>query len=152
MTPEDPEAEAPTPRVLLIANRTCPCPDVLEAVGERAGQSGRVHVVAPALNSRLQHYASDIDDAVAEAKERLGIALEHLRDHGVEATGEIGDSDPLDAAADAVHEFPASEIVVSTYPRGDSNWLERNLPQRLKDRFSQPVTHLISRFGLPADD
>ena len=67
------------------------------------------------------------------------------------ATGEIGDSDPLDAAADAVHSFPADQIVVSTYPEGHSNWLERNLPERLWERLGQPVTHLISRFGMPAD-
>ena len=144
------------PRILLIANRTCPCPDVLMAVRDRAGERGTVHVVAPALNGRVRHYVSDIDGAVAAAQERLDVAVRLLREHGVDATGELGDSDPLTAATDAVHAFAATEIVVSTYPKGKSNWLERDLPARLADRFDQPVTHLVSRFGLadvpPADD
>ena len=144
------------PRILLIANRTCPCPDVLMAVRDRAGERGTVHVVAPALNGRVRHYVSDVDGAVAAAQERLEGAVRLLREHGVDATGELGDSDPLTAATDAVQAFAATEIVVSTYPKGKSNWLERNLPARLADRFDQPVTHLVSRFGLagalPAED
>ena len=65
--------------VLLVANRTCPCPDVLDTVSEHAGAAGRVHIVAPALNSRLRHYVSDVDAAVAAAQERLDRALAHLR-------------------------------------------------------------------------
>ncbi len=137
-------------RVLLIANRTCPCPDVLDTVRRRAGALGRVHVVAPALNSKLRHFVSDTDGAVAAAQERLDRALEHLLESGVRATGEVGDSDPLTAVEDALHAFRASELVVSTYPKGESNWLERDLPRRLGDQFGHPVTHLVSRFGIVA--
>ncbi len=134
--------------VLLVANRTCPCPDVLDAVRERAGATGRVHVVAPALNSRLRHLVSDVDPAIEAAQVRLDVALEQLRGSGVAATGEIGDSDPLIAVDDVLRGFAAGEIVVSTYPKGESNWLERDLPGRLADRFERPVTHLVSRYGL----
>jgi len=137
--------------VLLIANRTCPCPDVLDAVRERAGAGGRVHVVAPALNSRVGHFVSDVDGAISAAQERLDRAIEHLQACGVEASGEVGDSDPVTAVEDILHTFAASEIVVSTYPKGRSNWLERDLPARLGDRFGRPVTHLVSGFGLVAE-
>lgn len=136
--------------ILLVANRTCPCTDVLDAVRRRAGPSGRVHIVAPALNTRLRHYVSDVDGAVDAAKERLTLALEHLVASGIAATGEVGDSDPLIAVEDVLHGFPASELVVSTYPDGQSNWLERDLPRRLEIRFGRPVTHLISHYGLTA--
>lgn len=134
--------------VLLVANRTCPCPDVLEAVRARAGAGGRVHIVAPALNSRLRHYVSDVDGAVEAAQVRLDLALGQLRGAGVDATGEVGDSDPVVAVGDSLHAFPATEMVVSTYPEGSSNWLERDLPRRLDERFMLVVTHLVSRYGL----
>jgi len=135
------------PTVLLVANRTCPCPGMLEDVAGRAS-GGEVLVVAPALNSRLRHYVSDVDAAAAAAGERVGQAVQMLRAMGVAARGEVGDSDPLVAIEDALYAFPASEIVISTYPKGHSNWLERDLPRRVEERFGRPVVHLVSRFGL----
>lgn len=149
-----PEPSAPSTaraaQVLLVANRTCPCPDVLDAVKQHAGAHGRVHVVVPALNGRLRHLVSDVDDAVRAATERLQTALDYLGASGVPATGEVGDSDPVLAVGDALHRFRADELVVSTYPRGDSNWLERDLPGRLARRYRRPITHLVSHHGLLA--
>lgn len=136
--------------ILLIANRTCPCPDVLAAVSEQAGSGGLVHVVSPALNSRLRHYVSDTDDAVDQARARLEEALALLRELGAEVTGEVGDSDPLLAARDALRAFHADRIVISTYPKGQSNWLERDLPGQVANEFGVPVTHLVSRYNLAA--
>ena len=44
--------------MLVVANRTCPCPELIEKVSERAlkSEDHRVFVLAPALNSRLRHY------------------------------------------------------------------------------------------------
>lgn len=67
------------------------------------------------------------------------------------AAGEVGDSDPMTAADDALHDFPVREVVVSTYRKGHSNWLERDLPRRLGERFDGPVTHVVSRYGLDDD-
>jgi hypothetical protein len=104
--------------------------------------------VAPALNSRLQHSISDIDGAVARARERLKLALAGLSEQGVAARGQVGDSDPLLAIADALTSFPASEIVIATHPRGQSNWLERGLIEKARKRFYLPITHLVSTYGL----
>ena len=52
--------------------------------------------------------------------------------------------------SDALYAFPATELIVSTYPEGRSNWLERDLPRRLDERFMLAVTHLVSRYGLDA--
>jgi hypothetical protein len=135
--------------ILLVANRTCPCPGMLEDVARRAS-GGEVLVVAPALNSRLRHYVSDVDAAAADARGRVDEAVAMLIGLGVAARGEVGDSDPLIAMEDALHAFPASAIVISTYPEGQSNWLERDLPRRAEERFGRPVVHLVSRFGLAA--
>jgi hypothetical protein len=75
------------------------------------------------------------------------LALDYLGRIGVRADGEIGDSDPLLAIEDALHSFTADEIVISTYPPGRSNWLERKLPARA-ERFGVPVVHLTSRYDI----
>jgi hypothetical protein len=136
------------PGVLVIANRTCPCPTLLDEVARRAGDPPvAVLVVAPALNSRLRHWLSDVDDAVAQAHDRLALALAELRARGVNARGEVGDANPLLAIADALAGFPASAIVIATLPPGQSNWLERGLIDRARARFDVPLTHLVATEG-----
>src|SRR3954454_23060524 len=131
--------------ILVVANRTCPCPTLLDEVARRARDAPiEVLVVVPALNSRLRHWLSDIDDALARAHERLEIALAELRARGVSARGEVGDANPLVAIDDALAHFPASAIVIATLPPGQSNWLERGLIGKARARFDVPVTHLVS--------
>jgi len=137
--------------VLLVANRTCPCPDVLDDVCRRAEQQdGVILIIAPALNSRLRHYASDTDRAVADAHDRLATAVEGLGERGVEAIGVVGDADPLQAIEDTLPLYAPLEIVISTYPEGKSNWLERGIVERARERFDVPVSHVVSRYGLMA--
>src|SRR5262249_18010009 len=59
------------------------------------------------------------------------------------ATGEVGDSDPVQAIADAIRTFAPDEIVISTHPEGRSNWLERGVVDGAKERFDLPVTHVV---------
>jgi hypothetical protein len=135
--------------ILVVANRTCPCPKLLDEVARRASDTPiEVLVVVPALNSRLRHWLSDVDDAIARAHERLELALAELRTRGVSARGEVGDANPLVAIDDALARFPASAIVIATLPPGESNWLERGLIDKAMARFGLPVTHLVSTEGL----
>lgn len=136
------------PRILLIANRTCPCPDVLETVRDRVGDDGEVLVVAPALNSRLRHWLSDSDDALCAARGRLRAALEWLDCAGVTARGEVGDSDPVQAIDDALVAYAAEEIVIATHPPERSNWLERDIVRRAGERSGLPVVHVVSHHDL----
>ena len=77
--------------ILVVANRTCLCPDVLDAVCRRAkANDGDIVIVAPALNSRVRHYVSDIDGAVAEAEERLAVAIGGLAERGRRGNGRGG--------------------------------------------------------------
>jgi hypothetical protein len=138
-------------RILVIANRTCPCPALADEVAARAGDPpGEVLVVAPALNARLRHWVSDVDGAIAAARERLDRAVANLSEHGIAARGVVGDSDPLVAIEDALVDFGATEIVLSTHPPGRSNWLEKNLPERAAERFDLPIAHVLSPYGLEA--
>jgi hypothetical protein len=144
--------QQPRHAILVIANRTCPCPTLVDEVARRAMHTpAEVLVVAPALNSRLRHWVSDVDDAAAQARDRVGVAVAELRERGVRARGEVGDANPLLAIADALARFPASEIVIATHPEGQSNWLERGLIEKATARFGLPVTHLVSTYGLVAD-
>jgi hypothetical protein len=138
--------------ILVIANRTCPCPALVDEVARRAiDRPAEVLVVAPALNSRLRHWVSDIDGAVARARDRVEFAVAELRERGVQARGEVGDANPLLAIVDALACFPASEIVIATHPQGRSNWLERGLIEKATARFDLPITHLVSSYGLVAE-
>ena len=94
-------------RLLLVANRTCPCRDVLDEIRHRAGRDGEVLIVAPALNTRLRHWVSDTDGALAEARERLDRAVDYLRDAGLTVRGDVGDADPLLAIEDTLATFDA---------------------------------------------
>lgn len=137
------------PRILVIANRTCPCPALVDEIARRVGTGdSEVLVVAPALNSRIRHWVSDVDMAIAHAHHRVGLALAGLRKRGISARGEVGDANPLAAIADALATFPASEIVIVTHPPGRSNWLEHRLVERATCRFGVPITHLVSTEGL----
>jgi hypothetical protein len=138
-----------SPRILVIANHTCPCPTLVDEVARRAGSPlSDVLVVAPALNSRLRHWVSDIDHAVARARDRVDLAVGELREREVVARGHVGDANPMLAIADALVDFPATEIVIATHPPGRSNWLERGLIENASRCFEIPVTHLVSSYVL----
>ena len=134
--------------ILVVANRTCECPALHEDIAGRAGSRAEVLVVAPALNSRVRHWVSDSDGAVEAAHVRLASAVEELQRRGVNARGQVGDAEPLHAIEDALVNFDAAQILLSTHPPGQSHWLEKGLVEQAGARFDQPVTHLVSGYGL----
>ena len=131
-------------RILVIANETVGGTALRETIHERAaGYREEVLVVCPALNSPIRHWTSDEDDARAAAQQRLQASLARLREAGVEARGEIGDGDPLQAMEDALRTFGADEIIISTHPEGRSHWLERGIVTGARERFAVPITHVV---------
>ena len=115
-------------------------------------QQTRFFVVCPALNSRLKTYTSDEDPARAAAQERLDATLARLASVGIEASGEVGDGDPLVAVDDAVRTFGPNEIVISTQPPGRSNWLEKEVIGRARERYPVPITHVVVDLELESSD
>jgi hypothetical protein len=131
-------------RILVVANETVSGETLREVIEQKSeGYAEEVLVVTPALNSPLKHWVSDEDGARAAAQERLDRSLELLRRAGVNARGEIGDGDPLQAIEDALRTFGADEIVISTHPEGRSHWLERGVVAAARERFAVPITHVI---------
>jgi hypothetical protein len=96
----------------------------------------------------VRTWTSDEDPARADAQERLDASLARLAAAGVSARGEIGDGDPLQALEDALREFPADEIVVSTHPPGRSHWLEQGVVEQARHRYDVPVTHVVVDLGV----
>jgi hypothetical protein len=116
--------------VLVIANQTIVGGPLLEAVRERARTTAsEFTLVAPADQPGVQR--------------RLERALAVLREAGVEATGHIGDPDPVTAALNAVHEERVDEIIVSTFPEATSGWLRRDVVTRIKKVADLPVQHVV---------
>jgi nucleotide-binding universal stress UspA family protein len=131
-------------RVLVVANETVGGEELLSTISTLAlSQQTRFLVVCPALNSRLKTYTSDEDPARAAAQQRLDVTLARLASVGIEASGEVGDGDPLVAVDDAVRTFGPNEIVISTHPPGRSNWLEKGIVESVRSRYDVPVTHVV---------
>ena len=131
-------------RILVIANETVGGETLRETIRERSeGWRAKVLVVTPALNTPLKHWVSDDDQARDAAQERLEHSLARLNDAGIEARGEIGDGDPVQAIEDALRTFGADEIIISTHPEGRSNWLERGVVSSARERFAVTITHVV---------
>jgi hypothetical protein len=147
---ERPVQTAPRPhaagerRILVIANETVGGHRLRSAILEKSlDVREEVLVVTPALNSPLKHWVSDEDGARAAAQDRLDASLAELADAGVQARGEVGDGDPIQAMEDALRTFGADEIIISTHPEGRSNWLERGVVEKARERFAVPITHVV---------
>ena len=140
--------------ILVLANETIGGEKLLDAIRERAREGdARFHVVVPL--TRPRHGNVIYDEAVRDsAQVRVDLALAFMREEGLEGTGEVGDTDPLNAAKDAIAEHGITEILVSTLPATSSGWLRRDLIQALEAETGLPVKHVVvdlAAEGLPFD-
>ena len=130
--------------ILVIANETVGGERLRDEILSRSeGYDEQVLVVTPALNSHLRHWASDEDNARVEAQKRLDASLARLQAGGIDAKGEVGDAEPLQAMEDALRLFGADEIIISTHPEGRSHWLEKGIVESARERFAVPITHVV---------
>ena len=140
-------------RCLIVANQTLATDKLAEAVQERmSAEQHEFHVVAPATPVQNEAAASGAhatapsteEIAYGLARQRLDRALDQLRALGAVVDGEVGDPDPVQAVRDTLGHFAADEIVISTLPRGLSQWLHRDVPARLRKASDVPVTQLTA--------
>jgi hypothetical protein len=125
------EMTHPSPNLLVLADVWCRVEGLCEEVVRRAGEAGRVLVVAPALASRLHYWTDDIDREREIAEARLGSVLSRLEQHGIRAEGRVGDQVPALAVEDALDGFPATEVIVVTDDHEHANWSEHDLTERI---------------------
>jgi hypothetical protein len=132
-------------RLLVVANETVGGRALLEEIRNRCrGRDSEILVVTPALvRSRAAHWASDIDEGMELARQRMELSLIAIEQAGLKARGEIGDSDPNMAIEDALRTFSADEIVISTHPPERSRWLERGVVERAREEIDLPTTHVV---------
>jgi GABA permease len=132
-------------RLLVVANETVGGEALLREIRNRTrGRRSEILVVTPALTaSRAAHWASDVDEAMELARQRLELSLIEIERHGLRARGEVGDSDPNMAIEDALRGFPADEIVISTHPPDRSRWLEHGVVERANEQIDLPITHVV---------
>jgi hypothetical protein len=131
-------------RILAVANETVEGDALHDLILARAaGRPTDVVVVAPALNTRFRHWCSDDDRARRAAEQRLARTLERLAAARIVAHGWTGDAEPLTAIADALAVFQADELVISTHPEEQSNWLARDVVRQARDRFRLPTAHVV---------
>jgi hypothetical protein len=93
----------------------------ISAAGARSTGAGpdrhaEVVVLAPALNTPVAHWLSDLRRARFDAQRRLALSLATLAAAEVDARGQVGDSDPVQAVEDALRSFPAQEVVFVAEP------------------------------------
>jgi hypothetical protein len=133
--------------VLVVANRTLGGAKLLAAVRERAA-SGEVHFRLVVPQTKPSAGLVIYDEAVREsAQVRVDLAVSAVTAEGIQASGEIGDSDPFLATMDAVAVNRPDEIILSTYPAIHSGWLRRDLIERIQNASGLPVEHVVTDLG-----
>ena len=145
-------------RVLVVANQTVGGRALLDELRNRVAGEPRseILVVTPPLaGSAAEHWSSDIDKGIAEARERLDASVATMRGAGLEVRGQMGDHhDPNQAIEDALRTFAADEVVISTHPPERSRWLESGVIEKARRELPQPVTHVVvdleAEAGTPA--
>lgn len=132
-------------RILVVTAATITGPELRNEIESHVdGSDTHVHVVAPALaDSRFHHAMGDVDEPIDEASDRLEGSLAELRGAGLQATGFVGDSDPLIAIEDALQVFDADEILLLTHGAEDARWLEADAFERARHKFEPPITHIV---------
>jgi hypothetical protein len=111
-------------RLLVVAEQPVEAPVVerIAAIADEGrealdrGQAPEVLVVAPARTSLLDRWASDLGAAREAAAGVLAISLASLAAAGLDASGRVGDPDPVQAISDELLSFPAREVVLVAGP------------------------------------
>ena len=122
-------------KVLVLVSEPASGEIVKGAIGKDVAEAAEVLVVAPALNSKMRFFFSDPDEAIARADAVQQESVERMNEEGMDAAGDTGESDPLQAIEDALVTFDAEEIVLCTNPKGERNWLEDGIVDDAKERF-----------------
>jgi DNA-binding LacI/PurR family transcriptional regulator len=136
--------------VLVIANETVAGRHLIEALEEQ--KPDLVTVICPVSQPGAGYVVYE-DTRRAAAGRRLDRTLSTLREDGIAAHGLVVDSNPVDAARDALNQLEPrpTAIVVSTHPREKSGWLRKHVVEKIeKVARPIPVEHVV--VDLAAED
>lgn len=130
---------------LVVAHRTLVGEHLLDyAQGLAEAEQCRFHLVVPVRHP--DGHAWTDGEIVAAARSRLQEGLEAFEQRGLDATGEVGDENPVYAASTALRamDFDCDGIIVSTLPKAVSHWLHIDVVSRMRREFDLPITHLTA--------
>jgi hypothetical protein len=132
-------------RALVVANEKIVGDQLVGTVlGHLGGGVEELFIVAPALaHSALHHVMGDVDAAIPPARERLEATLREFRESGVQARGEVGDSDPIQAINDEIVKFDPDQILVVAHRDGEGAFAEQGLLEQAERDFDLPVLELV---------
>lgn len=132
-------------RVLVVVDEAVAGRELRDSLVAQMGERrDEVFVVAPALvDSGLKHTLGDVDAAIEPAAERLRRTLEELREAGIEADGEVGDSEPLLAINDEIQKFHPDRVLLVAHRGEESAFAERGLLEQVERDLDLPVTELV---------
>src|SRR5919108_463358 len=130
--------------VLVVANRTAECPELLDALRTRAGVGPCEFTLLVPSTPHGIAWAADMHAGGGEAEEHRQAFIDELRHEGLDmADAKVGDPDPLAAVQDECNFSEYDEVIVSTLPLKISKWLRIDLPRKVKAATGLPVTHVV---------
>jgi hypothetical protein len=133
-----------TQRLLAIVTDAVEGPEPIEALCREEPDELEVRVVMPAVEeSRFRAALGDVDEPSRDAEQRLEASLRELRGRGIEASGAVGDPDPVLAAQDALREAPADEVVIVERAPAKARWFEDGLFERAREELSTPLKLIL---------
>jgi hypothetical protein len=114
-------------RMLVVTGEPISQPDEIERITSIASEGDRalgssaaepeVLILAPAMQTRLDRWASDVGDARGRARNALAVSLGTLTAAGLDVRGRVGDGDAVQAIEDELRTFPAQEVVLVHGPQ-----------------------------------
>ncbi len=132
-------------RYLVVAHQTLGSPELLEALRDQLAEGPcTFHLVVP------EYHGGGLTWSEGEVRRQAELRLEDARlaftAAGLAVSGEVGDSNPVEAVEHAIRrdgDDAFDGVIVSTLPHGISKWLGRDVPSRLKRRTGLDVRHVI---------
>jgi hypothetical protein len=142
--PAPSQSSRATHRVLVVVDEACTSPGLCSSVRAYTGDDAiEALVIAPAHGSAATQWYVDEDAARAEATHRVRACVACLAQDGIHARVQLADPDPVQAIADALHDFPADQILIITAPQRSSTWFYSNVIDRARRSFQQPIEHVV---------
>jgi|SRR6476659_8400353 len=134
-------------RVLVLMTEELGAPELMEELRRHLlREPSEIMLIAPAVEKTPFHHAlGDVDTASREAQLRLDTSLAELRRSGISALGQVGDSDPVVAAEDALRQYPADEVVIVAHTEDQARWFEDGLFERAQEALYPSVRMIAVR-------
>jgi predicted TIM-barrel enzyme len=138
-------------RILVVASEEIGDPGSVSAIARAAGvdavdAEAEILILTPARTGFLDRWATDLQAAREEAQRKLVISVASLAAAHVEASGQVGDNDLVQATEDTLRSFPATEVILATGP-DERDRAGARAADQLSEALPVPFKHLVVSGG-----